>query len=74
MEIKFKLDTHKAAKATIAIAALYGLSQVSKGTQYSQLAFANAIALIVIIAILYGPQPAPEAKYITPPDWESIKN
>ncbi len=55
IEIKFKLDASKAAKATIAIAALYPLSQVSKGTEYPQLAFVNTIPLIVIIAILYGP-------------------
>jgi hypothetical protein len=62
MEIKFKLDTEKAAKATIAIAASYGLGQVSKGTKYPQLAFANTVAFIAIIAILYGPHPAPKAK------------
>ncbi len=62
MEIKFKLDTEKAAKATVAIVASYGLGQVSKGTKYPQLAFANAIALIVIIAILSSPHPAPKAK------------
>ncbi len=61
MEIKFELDTDKAAKATIALAASYRLGWVSKGTKYPQLAFANAIALIAIIAILYGPHPAPRA-------------
>jgi hypothetical protein len=59
MEIKFKLDTDKAARATVAIPAFYGLGQVSEGTKYPQLAFANAIALIIIIAILYGSRPAP---------------
>jgi hypothetical protein len=44
MEIKFDLDTEEAAKATVAIAASYGLGQISKGTKYPQLAFANAIA------------------------------
>ncbi len=62
MEIKFKSDMEKAAKATIAIASSYGPRQVSKGTKYPQLAFANAIALIAIIAILYGPCLAPKAK------------
>jgi hypothetical protein len=62
MEIKFKLDTEKTAKATVAIAASYGLGQVSKGTNYPYLAFANTIALIVTIAILYNPSPAPKAK------------
>jgi hypothetical protein len=62
MEIKFKLDTEKAAKATVAIAASYGLGRVSEGTKYPQLAFTNAIALIAIIAILYGPHLVPNAK------------
>jgi hypothetical protein len=62
MEIKFELDTEKAVKATVAIGASYGLGRVSKGTKYPQLAFANAIALIAIIAIFYGPHPAPKAK------------
>ncbi len=62
MEIKFVLDTKKAAKATVDIAASYGLGQVSEGTKYPQLAFANTIALITIIAILYGPHPSPKAK------------
>jgi hypothetical protein len=62
MEIKFELDTEKAAKATVAIAASYGLGGVSEGTKYPQLAFANVIALILINAILYGPCLAPKAK------------
>jgi hypothetical protein len=62
MEIKFQLETEKVAKAAIAISAFYGLGQVSKGTMYPQLALANAIALIAIIAILYGPCLAPKAK------------
>jgi hypothetical protein len=62
MEIKFKLDTKKAAKATIAIAASYKLERVSKGTKYPQLAFANGIALIVIITIHCSPRQAPEAR------------
>ncbi len=66
MEIKFELDTNKAARATIAIAASYGLGQVSKGTKYPQLAFANSIALIIIIAILHSNRVAPLAKQQTP--------
>jgi hypothetical protein len=62
MEIKFALDTENAAKATVAIAASYGLGRVSKGTEYPQLAFANVITLIGIIAILYGPRSASKAK------------
>jgi hypothetical protein len=38
MEIKFILDTEKAAKATVAIAASYKLGQVSEGTDYHQIA------------------------------------
>jgi hypothetical protein len=34
--------------------ASFGLGRVSEGTEYPQLAFANTIALIIIIAILYG--------------------
>jgi hypothetical protein len=60
MEIKLELDTENALKATIAIAAAYGLCRVSADTKYPQLAAANTIALIVIIAILYGPHPAPK--------------
>jgi hypothetical protein len=62
MEIKFKLDMDKAAKATVAIVASYRLGGVSKGTKYPHLAFTNAIALIVIIAILYGPRQASKPK------------
>ncbi len=66
MEIKFKLDTDKAARATIAIAASYTLGWVSEVTEYPQLAFANSIALIIIIAILYSNPPAPLDKKHTP--------
>ncbi len=59
MEIKLELDTKKPAKATIAIASAYGLCQVSESTNFPQLAAANVIALIVIVAIVYGPCPAP---------------
>ncbi len=62
MEIRFKLEMEKAAKATVAIVASYGLGRVSEGTEYPQLAFANVIALIVIITILYGPCPVPKAR------------
>jgi hypothetical protein len=56
------LETEKVAKATVAIPASYGFGRVSKGTKYPQLAFANTIALIAIIAIHYSPHPAPKAK------------
>jgi hypothetical protein len=55
MEIKLELDTKKTAKAAVAIASAYGLCRVSESTEFPQLAAANAIALIVIVAILYGP-------------------
>ncbi len=55
MEIKFELDTKKASKAAVAIAASYGLCRASEGTKLPQLAAANALALIVIIPILYSP-------------------
>jgi hypothetical protein len=66
MEIKFELDTNKAARATIAIMASYAFGCISKGTKYPQLAFPNSIALIIIIAILYSNRPAPLAKKYTP--------
>ncbi len=59
MEIKFELDTKKATCATVAIAATYALCCVFKHSNSPQLAAANAIALIVIIAIFYDPCPAP---------------
>ncbi len=55
MEIKLEVDTEKTAKAAVAIAAAYGLCRVSEGTKSNQLAAVNALALIVIIAIIYGP-------------------
>jgi hypothetical protein len=60
MEIKLKLDSEKASKAAVAIAAAYGLCRVSKGTKSPQLAAANALALIAIVAILYGPRTVPQ--------------
>jgi hypothetical protein len=60
MEIKFELDTEKAAKAAVAIATSYGFCRISELMGHFTLAAVNAIALIVIIAILYGPCPAPK--------------
>ena len=59
MEIKPELDTDKTAHAAIAIAAAYVLCHVSKHSEPPQLAATNAIALIVIIAILYSPRQPP---------------
>ena len=60
MENKLELDTEKTVKAAVAIAAAYGLCCVSKGTKSHQLATANALALIVIVAIIYGPRLVPK--------------
>jgi hypothetical protein len=59
MEIKLKLDTKKTVKAAVAITAAYGLCGVSEGTKSHQLAAANVLALIVIMAIIYGPRLVP---------------
>ena len=56
MEIKFKLDTDKVTKASVAIVVSLGLCHVSQNTDSTQLAAANAIAIIIIVAILYGPR------------------
>jgi hypothetical protein len=60
MEIKLELDTEKASKAAVAIAATYGLCRVSEGIKAPQLATANALVLIVIVTILYGPRLVPK--------------
>jgi hypothetical protein len=60
MEIKFKLDTDKAAKAAVAIATAHAFSRVSLATDLPSLASANALATSIVIAILYGPRPAPQ--------------
>ncbi len=59
MEIKLELDTEKTAKAAVAIAAAYGLCHISEGTKSNQLAVVNALALIVIVRIIYGPRSVP---------------
>jgi hypothetical protein len=60
MEIKFELDPKKSAKAAVAIATAHTLSRVSLATDSPQLPAANALATIIVIAILYGPCPAPK--------------
>ena len=60
MEIELELDTEKTAKAAIAIATAYGLCRVSKTAEFPQLTATNALVLIIIIAILYSPCPAPK--------------
>ena len=59
MEIKSELDTEKSVNAAVAIATSYGLCRVSQATEFPQLAAADALALITIFAILYGPCLAP---------------
>lgn len=56
MEIKFELDTEKATKASVAIAVSLGLCRVSQHTESTHLAAANAIAIVIVVAILYGPR------------------
>ncbi len=60
MEIKFELDTNKAAKAVVAIATAHAFSRFSLATNLPSLTAANALATIIVIAILYGPHPAPK--------------
>jgi hypothetical protein len=59
MEIKLKLDIKKTVRAAVAITAAYGLCRVSKDTKSHQLAAANALSLIVVMAIIYGPRLVP---------------
>ena len=44
----------------MAIACAYGLAHISEASKSPQLAAANALALIIIVAILYGARPAPK--------------
>ncbi len=60
MEIKFKLDTNKAAKAVVAIATVHAFSRVSLAMDSPSLAAANALVTIIVITILYGPRLAPK--------------
>ncbi len=66
MEIKFKLDTEKAAKALVAIAASYRLGQFSEGTEYPQLAFINYCLDCYCRNSIWSP-PVPACKEKTPP-------
>ena len=60
MEIKLELDTDKTAAAVAISAAHVVLGRVSIHSDSPQLAAANACPLIIIVAILYGPRPAPK--------------
>ncbi len=56
MEIKLELDTEKSAKAIVTVTAIIGLCQVSECSENHSLASTNALAIIIIIAIIYYPR------------------
>jgi hypothetical protein len=56
MEIKLELDTEKSAKAIITVTAIIGLCRVSERAGNHSLASTNALAIIIIIAIIYYPR------------------
>ena len=55
MEIKLELDTEKTAKAVVTVTAILGLCWVSEQSENHSLASANALAIIIVIAIIYCP-------------------
>ena len=55
MEIKIEIDTKKTAKAAVTVAAILGLCRVSERSENHSLAMENVIAIIIVIAIIYGP-------------------
>ena len=55
MEIKLELDTEKTAKAVVTIAAILVLCWVSERLDNHTLATVNALAIIIVIAIIYCP-------------------
>ena len=56
MEIKLELDTEKTAKAVVTVTAIIGLCWVSERSENHSLAYANALEIIIIIAIIYYPR------------------
>jgi hypothetical protein len=56
MEIKLELDTEKLAKAVVTVTAIIGLCWVSERSENHSLASKNALAIIIIIAIIYYPR------------------
>ena len=58
MEIKLELDTEKLAKAVVTVRAIIGLCHVSERSANHSLASTNALAIIIIIAIIYYPRRA----------------
>ena len=55
MEIKLELDTEKTEKAVVTVAAIIGLCRVSERSENHSLAYANALAIIIVIATIYYP-------------------
>ena len=56
MEIKLELDTEKLAKAVVTVTAILGLCRVYECSENHSLASTNALAIIIIIAIIYYPR------------------
>ena len=56
MEIKLELDTEKTAKTVVTVPAILGLCRVSERSENHSLASANALAIIIVIAIIYCPR------------------
>ncbi len=56
MEIKLELDTEKLAKAVVTVTAIIGLCGVSERSENHSLASTNAVAIFIIIAIIYYPR------------------
>ncbi len=56
MEIKLELDTEKLTKAVVTVTAIIGLCRVSERSENHSLASANALAIIIVIAIIYYPR------------------
>ena len=56
MEIKLELDTVKPAKAAVTVTAILGLCRVSERLENHFLASMNALAIIIVIAIIYAPR------------------
>ena len=56
MEIKLELDTEKTAKAVVTVTAIIGLCRVAERSENHSLAYANALAIIIVIATIYYPR------------------
>ncbi len=56
MEINLELDTEKTEKAVVTVTAIIGLCRVSERSENHSLAYANALAIIIVIATIYYPR------------------